>query len=169
MGANVLETTGDGATLSYGSIGTLTGGTLTGPGTLTGVYGGAVLAVGTMTLLGGIYDMTPNEVEIKQVDTTKLAAGAEESQPGTPDYGEVSAIIAYNSANMATVGSWITNKTVQFFKLTVDDFSSTDSAYPFLGWVKKWTPISGDLKKDETAKAKITLKISGTPLFTVGS
>jgi len=169
MAANNLETVGDNATLGYSLAGTLSGGTLSG-GTLTaGVLGGSVVAVSTITPFASIYDITPNETEVTEVPTTKLASLADESQPGTPNYNEVQLTIPYTYSITSLVNGWIDNKTVLFFKATVDDFTSTDSAESFLGWIKKYTPLSKELKKDEIAKAQITIRITGKPLMATGT
>ncbi len=167
MAKNALETVGDGFALYYGNTGTLTNGTLTN-GTLSGVLGGAVVAVGTMSAFTGIIDITPNTVSVKSVDTTKLASSAAQSQPGTPDYGQVDVTITYDATQNAVINGWIANKTSQFYKATIDDYS-TDSSYAFFGYVLNWTPIGTAGNKDETLKGKLTLKIDGVPLFTSGS
>lgn len=169
MAANLLETVGDNATLGYTQTGTLTNGTLT-SGTLTaGALGGAVVAIGTLTMVGSIYDITPNKITVAKVETTKLASPSAESQPGTPDYGEVQLTVPFSYSFANAMNTFIAAKALIFFKATVDDFSSTDSSEAFLGWVKEFTPLGGELKKDESAKASLTIQITGTPLLATGT
>jgi hypothetical protein len=168
MSKNALEPVGDNATLSYSLSGTLSTGTLT-SGTWAGNLSGTITAVGTLTPLSGIYDITPNALAIKEVDTTKIDSLAALSQPGTPDYGEVTLTVGYDNALTTLVNGWVAAKQVLFFAPTVDDFSVADSKESFLGWVKGWTPLSEELKKDEPAKAKLTIKITGVANFTAGN
>ncbi len=144
MAANPLETVGHGATLGFSTA-------------------------SSFTSLGTLYDLKPNTISVTQVEKTKLDSAAAESQPGTPDYGEVVAMLPYNFTTSTLVGGWITAKTVQNFRVTVDDFSSTDSQDVFSGWVKSYAPLGDDLKKDETAKASLTIKITGAGTLTTGT
>ncbi len=144
MAANPLETVGHGATLGYGTA-------------------------ASFTSLGTLYDLKPNTIAVTEVVRTKLDSAAVESQPGTPDYGEITAVVPYNFTTSTLVGGWITAKTVQNYKLTVDDFSSTDSQDVFAGWVKSYAPMGDDLKKDETAKASLTIRITGAGTLTTGT
>lgn len=166
---NPLSTVGDNGTLGYCLSGTLTGGTLS-SGTLSaGRLGGAVVAVGTIIPFAGIIDLEPNKVKVKQVNTTILNSVADESQPGTPDHGEVKMKIEWTAAIAATIAGWVNNKTVLLFQMTADDFVSTDSSNTFLGYIIEYPPMGDDLKKDDRIEASITIKITGKPLPATGS
>lgn len=169
MGANQLETVGDQASIGYSGIGTLTLGTLTGGTVTAGILDGDILATGTFSLLSGIYDITPNAIVVRQVETTHLDSDADRSQPGTPNYGEVSAELKYTAATTSLINAMVDSKSVQFWQLTVDDFASTDSAEAFLAYVANWTPLGQSAKKDEVLKGKLTLKITGKAKFAAGS
>ncbi len=172
MALKPLDVVGDSGTLNWCNTGTLSAGgaacgTLTG-GTLTGVIGDGIIASGTLTALAGIYDITPNSVKPKKVETTKLGSLAATSQPGTPDYGEVKVTLAQNGTMTSLINSWIANKTLNFFKVTIND-ADTPSAMTFLGWIADWTPLAKELKKDETAKSDLMIQITGVPLQVCGT
>ncbi|MCL2640619.1 MAG: hypothetical protein FWD53_07235 [Phycisphaerales bacterium] len=118
--------------------------------------------------LAAVWDITPNKVLVKQVDTTKLASAADESQAGTPDYGEVSVTISASPANTTLINKWIVTKQTNTFKLTVEDQSDTndDPTEEFNAWVKEFSPLGEEIKKDEPLKSKLVLKITGVPTFT---
>jgi hypothetical protein len=123
----------------------------------------------TWTPLSTIVDITPNKVSVKEVDTTNLDSDAETQQPGTPNYGEVAITLVYQANNTVTVNGWAANKTMPYFRLSVDDGATTDSSEVFPGFVKEWDPMASDLKKDERALSKLTLKVADAPDFTAGS
>lgn len=142
MSTTALEPVGHGAALLYNN------------GTTT-----------NYTAISTLYDLTPNKVSITSVEITKLSSTATESQPGTPDHGEIQATIAFLAANTTLINGFVTNKTVLSWKLTVDDSTNVDSAQTFQGWVKEWEPLSGQANKDEALKSKITVKITGVGTF----
>jgi hypothetical protein len=144
-----METVGDNGTISY----SLDNGT-------------------TFTALVSVYDIKPNKISVKLVETTKLASEADESQPGTPDYGEVVVTIATIAASTTLINGWIANNKILTFQVTMDDQSGSgavDTGENFLGWVKEYEPLGGELKKDEVAKSSLTLKITGVPTFAAGT
>ena len=141
-----MSTVGDKATLSY-----------------------CLTSNGTFVPLAAIIEMTPNKISAKEVTTTKLSSDAAESQPGTPDYGECTVTCETSAALTTLVNGWIAAKTIPYFKLSVDDSASTDSVQAFSAWVKEFEPMAGDLKRDERATSKLTLKITGVASFTAAS
>jgi hypothetical protein len=143
MAENTSETVGHGASIAYGTA-------------------------ASFTVLSDLYDLKPNAISVAEVVTTKLNSATATSQPGTPDFGEVTATIPYNFTTSNLVQGWITAKTVQNYKLAVDDFT-TASSQTFVGWIKTFEPMSGDLQKDEPAKANITIRITGAGTLTTGT
>ena len=96
----------------------------------------------------GVVDLTPNKVSINEVDITNLNSLAKKSQASkTPDFGEVALTMPWSSGLIGTVNGWITGATTMYFKLTIDDSGSSDSAFVFPGWVKEFEPVSGTMKK----------------------
>jgi len=146
---NRRETTGDCGTISYQVDG------------------------GNFIPFAKVVDITPNKISVPQVDTTVLASVANESQAGTPDFGEVSITILTDAANSALITSWITAKKTNVFQITMNDYTwegtgATDSAVAFKGWVKEFSPLGEDLTKDKAVQSKLTLKITGVVELTPG-
>jgi hypothetical protein len=123
----------------------------------------------TWTQLAKLVDITPNKISVKEVDTTNLDSDAETQQPGTPNYGEIALTLVFKATNTALINGWAANKTMPYFRLTVDDGLTTDSSEVFPGFVKEWDPMASDLKKDERALSKLTLKVADAPSFAAGS
>jgi hypothetical protein len=119
--------------------------------------------------LAKIYDISPNKLSVKEVETLKLNSAAMETQPGTPDYGEVTVTIGFIAASTTLINGWVATKSIKTFRITPDDSANTDSTEIFTAWVKEYEPLGGEWKKDETIKAKLTLRITGVPAFAAGS
>jgi hypothetical protein len=183
MGKNILDPVGSGATLSISDTGTLTTdgstacGTLTGQGSLTtgafgaqalaGVLGDGVLAAQAGFLSLALIDVKSNEVEYPEVERTVLSHRAETTQPGLPKFGEVTVTIPWDAATAKAVLS--AGGKMLFFKQTVDDYATTDSAQVFLGWFKKIPVMPKDVKKNQQGQAELVIVISGIANFASGS
>ena len=120
-----------------------------------------------------VVDITPNKITVKQVDTTELKSTADESQAGTPDYGEVSVTIKVTAEISALIKSWIKAKKTNIFQMTMDDYEweggGTNSAVVFKGWVKEFPPLGDKLEKDKVVQSTLTIKITGEVELTPGT
>jgi hypothetical protein len=121
----------------------------------------------TWTQIGKIVNIQSFKVTSPEVKITTLGDTAQKSQPGTPDYGELMVESTYAKSLVCTLLGFQQNKTIQYWKMTVDDSATVDSVSIVQGWVKEYDPF-GDIKEDEKINSKITIKVTDVIVFTVG-
>ncbi len=121
------------------------------------------------TNFAGIENIIHPKAVSPEIKNSKLDTPAETSQPGIPDYGELSFKLRYNSSVTSLIRGWQNNKTIMWFKVTPNDPTLSNQATDVVNaWVKEFQPI-GELALTKEVIADCVLKVTGAATFTAGS
>ena len=119
----------------------------------------------TWTDLATITDITPPEVGADDIDVSHMESPNEykQFQPGWADSGEVTVTVQMDKTQQAAL--WALFRVPKGFRITFNDVP-TGSTWKFDGYINKF---GNEVERAGIVTAKLTVKVTGEPLFTGGT
>ncbi len=138
--------------------------------TKTGVGDGVVVSYATdsaFTALLNLENVKGPKVVSPKVETTIITAGAETSQGGIVDSGDVGISFQYNQTQAQAIAALQISKTSLNWKIqsadqnTSSNSTATGSLMTFVGWIKEFEPVAG-WDRNKVLMSSLTVNVSGT-------